>query len=102
VIDASRIQLHHCVPGICGRRVDDVGGAAAACDLELRRVTVDRDQRPGARERRSGDHLETDPAASDHRHAFPRIHVADVANGSEARHHAAAEQGRLPQRQSGR
>ena len=83
-------------------RVDRVGGPPAQRVLELLRPAVDRDDRRRAGQPRSGNHVEADAAAADHADPFADPHPGGAGDRSDARHHPAAQQRRLPERDVGR
>ena len=82
-----------------GRRVDRVVGATCERELELRGVAVDDDDRVRPCQLRRGEHLQTDPADTDHHDALARPDAGDVAHRPEPGDDTAAEERRLPQRQ---
>jgi hypothetical protein len=99
LLDAAardRQDLTHDV-GSAGAREDRVRGPAAASELELLNLGVDRHDHPGAGEARPCDDLKTDAPAPDHAHALADSHAGPV-NRSDPRDDAAAEQRGLPQR----
>src|SRR5690606_14805106 len=73
-------------------RVDAVGGAEVARELELGRVGVDGDDAAGPGLAGTLDHCQADAAQAEHGHAVAGLHLGGVVHRADAGGHAAAEQ----------
>src|SRR5690606_31391778 len=65
-------------------RIDAVGGAELARQVELGRVGVDGDDASGLRLARALDHRQTDAAEAEHRHRVAFLHLRRIVHGADA------------------
>ena len=76
-------------------RVDAVGRAKGARQIELAGVGIDGDDAAGFGQFCALNHGQTDAAQTEHRHAVALLHFGGVFDGAESGGHAAAEQADL-------
>src|SRR6185436_12562148 len=79
VLDSAVGQLPYDGRGVGDARIDRVGRAARACEVEYRRIAIYGDDRARAGEHEARDHLLPDAAAADDCGPFADARPRDVA-----------------------
>ncbi|MEZ5178713.1 MAG: hypothetical protein R2746_10660 [Acidimicrobiales bacterium] len=101
-VDAVRADRPHGLGGVdVGSGGDEVSGAELARRRLLRRVGVDGDDRPAARQRQALEHVEADAADADDQGRLADARLGPVEHGAGAGEHGAADERGRRQRHLG-